>query len=238
MKQEETSSNIFVRNKGAISFLSAEEAGQLTEKLENLKKNLETPDAPLNIRLLDNGLGKMIQKLTTFTLEKENNVLKSTNIFKRLNTLVLQALKILKPLLNNWINNRKKRAIDKDRDLLLEMTTYDRKLVREIALHISTLLSDQITEKQTAADKIYKNIDKIRNIRNLDIFENQMPYYSPRQNRQIIKRRFIRWLRELNLVPTNFRDHDLQPRVINIDDTELDLETTLAPVERTTTSKA
>lgn len=65
-----------------------------------------------------------------------------------------------------------------------------------------------------------------------------MPYYSPRQNRQIIKRRFIRWLRELNLVPTNFRDHDLRPRVINIDDTELDSETTLAPVERTTTSKA
>ena len=97
----------------------------------------------------------MIQKLTTFTLEKENNVLKSTS---------KQAIKILKPLLNNWINNRKKRAIDLDRDLLLEMTTYDRKLVREIALHISTLLSDQITEKQTAADKIYKNIDKIRNI--------------------------------------------------------------------------
>lgn len=233
MKQEEAPTNIYIRQKGAISFLTATEAIQLSENLGNLKNNLELSDAPRNVKLLNNGLGKLIEKLTHFNLENGENVLKSNNIFKRLNTLVLQAIKILKPLINSWINTRKKRAIDLDRDLLLEMTIHDRKLVREMALNIGTLLSDQTTDKQDAADEIYKKVDKIRDVRTLDIFEGQMPYYTPGQSRQTIKKRLIRWLRELNLVPTYFRDYDLRQRVI---DTDLDTETTVLDLETTTTT--
>ena len=59
-----------------------------------------------------------------------------------------------------------------------------------------------------------------------------MPYYTPGQSRPTIKRRLIRWLRELNLVPTYFRDYDLRPPVI---DPDLDTETTVLDLETTTT---
>ena len=78
LKQTDEVSNIYIRNIGQLLLISTGDAVKIKNDINILRENMKIPGMPQTITSVDNSLEKIVEKLSSFNLKKEDNALKCT----------------------------------------------------------------------------------------------------------------------------------------------------------------